>query len=108
VLEFQRGLSTAISQQVLLRLLLPERLDRMARRQTRNIDAYDLYLRRRYFWSQLSPLTTRRAPQFYTCATEFDPDYADASSGSSINLDGHQSLRFQQQVSEVLVAAATM
>ena len=75
VLEFQRELSTAISQQVQVRLT-PERLDRLALRQTRNIDAYDLYLRGRYFWSQLSPVTTRRALELYTRATELDPNYA--------------------------------
>ena len=93
VLEFQRELSTAIAQQVQVRLS-PERLDGLARRQTRNIDAYDLYLRGRYFWTQLSPLTTRRALEFYTRATELDPDYAlawsglaDAYSASPINGD---------------------
>jgi DNA-binding winged helix-turn-helix (wHTH) protein/Flp pilus assembly protein TadD len=93
VLEFQRELSTAIAQQVQVRLS-PERLDGLARRQTRNIDAYDLYLRGRYFWTQLSPVTTRRALEFYTRATELDPDYAlawsglaDAYSASPINGD---------------------
>ena len=93
VLEFQRELSTAIARQVQARLS-PERLDRLAQRQTRNLDAYDLYLRGRYFWSQLSPLTTRRALELYTRATDLDPDYAlpwcglaDAYSGSPINGD---------------------
>lgn len=80
VLEFQRELSTAIAQQIQVRLS-PERLNRLARRQTLNVDAYDLYLRGRYFWTQLSPLTTRRALEFYTHATEVDPGYALAWSG---------------------------
>ncbi len=93
LLEFQRKLSATIAQQVQIRLS-PERLDRLAHRQTRNVDAYDLYLRGRYFWSQLSPLTTRRALEFYTRATELDPGYslawcglADAYSSSPINGD---------------------
>ena len=93
VLEYQRELSTAVAQQIQVRLS-PERLDGLARRQTRNIDAYDLYLRGRYFWTQLSPVTTRRALEFYTRATELDPDYAlawsglaDAYSASPINGD---------------------
>ncbi len=93
VLQFQRELSTAIAQQIHVRLS-PERLNGLALRQTRNIDAYDLYLRGRYFWRQLSPLTTRRALEFYTRATELDPDYAlawcglaDAYSTSPINGD---------------------
>ncbi len=80
VLEYQQELSTAIAQQIQVRLT-PERLNRLARRQTLNVDAYDLYLRGRYFWTQLSPLTTRRALEFYTRATEIDPDYALAWSG---------------------------
>src|ERR1035441_621587 len=95
VLELQRELSTAIAQQIQVRLS-PERLDGLARRQTRNIEAYDLYLRGRYFWRQLSPLTTRRALEFYTRATELDPGYAlawcglaDAYSTSPINGDAN-------------------
>lgn len=80
VLEFQRELSTAIAQQVRLRLS-PERLSALARRQTRHVEAYDLYLRGRYFWNQLSPPTTRRAIEHYTHATELDPAYALAWSG---------------------------
>ena len=94
VLEFQRELSAEIARQVHVRLS-PERLDGLARRQTRNVEAYDLYLRGRYFWTQLSPLTTRRALEFYTRATELDPGYAlawsglaDAYSTSPINGDG--------------------
>ena len=81
VLEFQRELSTAIAQQIRIRLS-PERLTGLAAaRQTKHTEAYDLYLRGRYFWSQLSPLTTRRALEFYENATELDPNYALAWSG---------------------------
>jgi tetratricopeptide (TPR) repeat protein len=66
----------------------------LARRQTRDAEAYDLYLRGRYFWTQLSPLTTRRAVEFYARAAELDPGYAlawaglaDAYSSSPINGD---------------------
>lgn len=93
VLELQRELSTAIAHQIRLRLS-PERLNGLARRQTRHVEAYDLYLRGRYFWSQLSPVTTRQALEFYTRATALDPDYAlawsglaDAYTGSPINGD---------------------
>jgi len=80
LLEFQCKLSTAIAEQIRLRLS-PDRLTALARRQTRNAEAYDLYLRGRYFWNQLSPPTTRRAVEFYTRATELDPEYALAWSG---------------------------
>jgi len=80
VLEFERELSTAIAQEVRMRLS-PERLNGLAGRQTQHVEAYDLYLRGRYFWAQLSPLTTRRALEFYKRATELDPHYALAWSG---------------------------
>jgi len=80
MLEFQRELSISIAHEVRLRIS-PERLTALARRQTRQVEAYDLYLRGRYFWNQLSPLTTRRAIDYYTRATELDPEYALAWSG---------------------------
>ena len=80
LLEFQRELSTAIAEQVCIRLS-PERMNVLARRHSQDVEAYDVYLRGRYFWTQLSPLTTRRAIEFFTRATEVDPGYALAWSG---------------------------
>jgi len=58
------------------------------------VEAYDFYLRGRYFWNQLSAVTTKRAMEYYARATEHDPEYAlawsgmaDAYSGSPINAD---------------------
>src|SRR5437879_923016 len=75
LLAFQRELSTAIGEQIRLRLS-PERLDALARRQTANADAYDLYLRGRYFWNQLTPATNARAVEYFEHAIALDPDYA--------------------------------
>ena len=93
LLELQRTLSTSIARQI-RQQLSPERLSALARRQTRNRDAYDLYLRGRYFWNQLTPATNRQAVECYRRATELDPDYAlawaglaDAYSASPMNSD---------------------
>ncbi len=93
MLTFQRELSTAIAEQIRLRLS-PERLTALARRQTRNAEAYDLYLRGRHFWSQLTPSTTKRAIEYFVRATQLDPNYAlawcgqaDSYSASPINGD---------------------
>jgi TolB-like protein/DNA-binding winged helix-turn-helix (wHTH) protein/Flp pilus assembly protein TadD len=75
VLSLQRELSGAIAEQIRLRLS-PGRLETLARRQTQNPDAYDLYLRGRNFENQRTPATNRRAIEYYTRATELDPDYA--------------------------------
>jgi tetratricopeptide (TPR) repeat protein len=80
VLVLQRELSTVIAQQIRLHLL-PERISRLAYRQTENADAYDLYLRGRYYWNQLTPVTTKRALDCYSQATKLDPTYALAWSG---------------------------
>lgn len=93
VLAIQRELATAIARHVGFQLL-PERLSELAHRQTSTVEAYDLYLRGRYFWNQLSRVTTKRAMEYYARATERDPEYAlawsgmaDAYSASPINAD---------------------
>jgi TolB-like protein/Flp pilus assembly protein TadD len=80
MLTFQRELSAAIAEQIRLRLA-PDRLSALARRHTRNAEAYDLYLRGRHFWNQLTPATTRRAVEYFARATELDKNYALAWSG---------------------------
>src|SRR4029453_10338374 len=80
VLGLQREISAAIAEQIELRLS-PERLDALARRHTHNADAYDLYLRGRYLWNQLTPATNSRAIEYYERAIALDPDYALAWSG---------------------------
>ena len=82
VLTIQRELSTAIAKHVGLQLL-PERFSVLAHRQTRKVEAYNLYLRGRYFWNQLSAVTTKRAMEYYERATMLDPEYALAWSGVS-------------------------
>lgn len=93
LLAFQRELSAAIADQVRVRLT-PECLRALARRQTENADAYDLYLRGRYFWNQLTPATNARAIAYFERAIAVDPDYALAWAGiayavlgSSMNSD---------------------
>src|SRR3984893_6630931 len=93
VLNFQRELSAAIAEQIRLRLS-PERLNSLARRQTRNAEAYDSYLRGLHYWHQLTPPTTRRAVECFSHATQLDPEYAlawsglaDANAASPINGD---------------------
>jgi tetratricopeptide (TPR) repeat protein len=94
MLAFQRELGIAIAGQIRLQLS-PERLMvALARRQTQSAEAFDQYLRGRYFWNQLSPATTRRAVEYYTRATQLDPGYAlgwsglaDAFAASPINGD---------------------
>lgn len=93
ILEFQRQLSTAIAEQVRVRLS-PGRLNALERRQSRSAAAYDLYLRGRSLWNQHTPATNRAAVEHYSQATGLDPQYslawaglADAFASSPINAD---------------------
>src|SRR5581483_8668766 len=87
VLDFQRDLCVAIAEKVALQIA-PGSLDRLSRRQTRDAEAYDLYLRGRYYWNQLTAPTSRRAIEYYTRAVQRDPRYALAWSGLT---DAHAS-----------------
>lgn len=80
VLGVQRELSTAIAEQVRLRLS-PEVAAAIARRQTENPAAYALYLKGRFEWNKLTPAGTRRALEYLEEATKLDPTYALAWSG---------------------------
>jgi tetratricopeptide (TPR) repeat protein len=75
MLGLQQELSSAIARQVGLRLS-PERVDTLARRQTRSADAYDMYLRGLNFFNQRTPATTKQAIEYFTRATDTDPGYA--------------------------------
>ncbi len=80
ILGLQQELSTAIAEQIRLRLSA-DRLDALSRRQTRDPEAYDLYLRGLTLANRRTPATTRRAIDYYTQATALDPDYGLAWAG---------------------------
>jgi TolB-like protein/Flp pilus assembly protein TadD len=80
IVALQREVAFAISEQVQLHLS-PERLESVARRHSVDTAAYDLYLRGRRFWNQLTPATTRLAIEYYNRATDIDHDYALAWAG---------------------------
>jgi TolB-like protein/DNA-binding winged helix-turn-helix (wHTH) protein/Tfp pilus assembly protein PilF len=80
VIGVQRELSTAIAEQIRLQLA-PEVAAAIEKRQTRNPEAYALYLKGRHEWEKLTPPGARRALEYYEQATKLDPDYALAWAG---------------------------
>ena len=74
-IAFQQELSTAIAEQIRLRLPA-DRVTGIGRRQTRNTEAYDAYLRGRHFQSLRTAESTARAVTLFERAVALDPDYA--------------------------------
>jgi TolB-like protein/Flp pilus assembly protein TadD len=55
--------------------------ERLVSSPTDDLDAYELYLRGRYFWNQRTGADLRRAIEYFQRAVEADPDYAQAYAG---------------------------
>jgi TolB-like protein/Tfp pilus assembly protein PilF len=73
LLGLQQDLSTAIAEQIRVRLAPdPSR----AERQTKDSSAYDAYLRGRYFQSRRTPSSNALAIEQFRRAIALDPDYA--------------------------------
>jgi TolB-like protein/DNA-binding winged helix-turn-helix (wHTH) protein/Flp pilus assembly protein TadD len=71
IIDVQAELGRAIAGQVVARL--PRRLERRA--QTANPDAFDLYLRGRFYFAQRTRMGITRAIEFYNQALVLDSDY---------------------------------
>ena len=67
--------------QALARRLSGEEEQRLARRGTSNIQAYQLYLTGRYHWNRLTPPELRTSIGFFRQAIALDPKYAQAFGG---------------------------
>jgi TolB-like protein len=106
LLGLQAELGRAIAQQIHLRLSA-ERAATIARRQTQNPEAYNLYLRGRHYNNQMTHATLARALDCFRQATIVDPAYALAWAGIA---DSYSSRLFSSdtrpsEVSDVARAA---
>jgi TolB-like protein/Flp pilus assembly protein TadD len=81
LLGLQSALGLDIAEQIQRRLAPPQRADSAARRQTLHRRAYDLYLRGRHYYNQMTPATAERALHYFREATELDPTYSLAWAG---------------------------
>jgi TolB-like protein/Flp pilus assembly protein TadD len=81
LLGLQSALGQDIAEQIHLRLSSPQRADSAPHRQTRHQRAYDLYLRGRYYYNQMTPATAERALHCFREATDHDPTYSLAWAG---------------------------
>ena len=61
--------------------LTPEEKQRLQKKTTENLEAYNLYLQGRYFWSQRTKDAMPKSVERFNQAIEIDPNYALAYSG---------------------------
>jgi eukaryotic-like serine/threonine-protein kinase len=61
--------------------LLGEARSKVVKNYTENSEAYNLYLRGRYFWNKRAPADVKKAIEYFSQAIAFDPDFALAYSG---------------------------
>lgn len=89
IFAVQDSISQKIVGALALQLSGDER-DQLTKKYTANTEAYQLYLKGRYFWSNLTPEGLQKSLDLYSQAIEIDPNYALAYAGlaDSYNLLG--------------------
>ncbi len=80
IMTVQEDISREISEKLRLRLTGEEKT-RMVKRPTENIEAYQLYLKGRYYWNKRTENGFRKAIEYFNQATEKDRNYALAHAG---------------------------
>jgi len=80
ILTVQDEVSRKISQSLRLRLT-GEDEEKLAKRYTKDAEAYQLYLKGRYFWNKRNEEGFRNGIEYFKRAEEKDPTFALASSG---------------------------
>jgi TolB-like protein/Tfp pilus assembly protein PilF/predicted Ser/Thr protein kinase len=80
ILQLQSDISREISDKLRLRLT-GEQKTRMAKRPTENIEAYQLYLKGRYYWNKRTDEGFQKAIEYFTEASQKDRNYALAHAG---------------------------
>jgi class 3 adenylate cyclase/TolB-like protein/Flp pilus assembly protein TadD len=87
VFRMQDSIAEQATRALLLKLTGPQR-ERLARRPTGNVEAYELYLQGRYHWNKFDEAGFRKAIEYYEKALKLDPNYALAHSGISNSHSG--------------------
>src|SRR3989454_2237709 len=82
IFEVQEEIAKEISEKLRLRLTGEEK-KRLAKRYTENTEAYQLYLRGRYFWYKRTEEALRKSIEYFNQAIAEDPSYAAAYDGLS-------------------------
>jgi tetratricopeptide (TPR) repeat protein len=73
--ELQDSISEEVASALMLKLTGQER-ERLTKHHTESIEAYQAYLRGRYFWNKRTPLDLKKAVEHFQQAIAIDPNYA--------------------------------
>lgn len=73
--KFQDAFAANITDTLAFKLSDDERM-RIARRETDNAEAFQLYLKGRYFWNKRTPKDLQKSAEFFEQARTKDPNYA--------------------------------
>lgn len=92
VFTVEDRVSARVSEALALNLTGDEKR-RLARRYTENTEAYQAYLRGRFFWARDRPDMLRKAIEYFQQAIKIDPDYALAYSGLADSYSGLGNVR---------------
>jgi serine/threonine protein kinase/DNA-binding winged helix-turn-helix (wHTH) protein/tetratricopeptide (TPR) repeat protein len=80
VMAMQSNVASAIAEQILATLKTGTRAQPVFR-QTVNAEAYDDYLKGRYFWNKRTPADLKKSIGYFTSAVKRDPTYASGYAG---------------------------
>jgi serine/threonine protein kinase/Tfp pilus assembly protein PilF len=80
IFSLQDEISLAIVDSLKIKLLGKERVE-LVKGYTQNLEAYDLYLKGRFFWNKRTEMDLIRAMDYFEQAIEKDPNYANAYGG---------------------------
>jgi len=80
LMTLQRDIAGQIANNLKVKISGEEH-DRMMKHYTENPEAYQLYLKGRYFWNRFSPADHQKAAQYFNQAIARDPTYALAYTG---------------------------
>ncbi len=80
VFAIESDISSVISEKLRLKLNTAQK-QKLAKRHTGNTEAYQLYLKGRFYWNKRTPDSLRRGIDYFTQAIAADPGYALAYAG---------------------------
>ncbi|HJT80785.1 MAG TPA: tetratricopeptide repeat protein [Chthoniobacterales bacterium] len=94
VFALQDTISSKVAEALALQLSSEDR-QRLIRRYTDDVDAYQLYISGRYYWSRLTPADVKRSIEYFQQAIDKDPNYALAYFGLA---EAHRSLAINADI----------